>query len=158
MYLVVNELISTLDQSIHIKNVNQDYKYCLKMIKLWLLFYNYPTNDLKIEIFDENDSLLLSQTYTMAYLLAHSKSALQTQYCHGFIKFTFDSVLFLSSDKVYKIRLSEIGTHDSSKYVGWVMPYEDKIVTDDNTGLDERNNPMYIELYTYNDRKLERKS
>lgn len=144
MYLIIDELVTTLDQEINITKGSE-----VKYIRPYIYKHGSPSGSIKMSIRDDSGELD-SVTLTIAEIDANLSTP--GTYYHGFVRFTFDNVVKLPVG-TYTIRME--GTdgytfvNSSTAHIAWVQEFENRTNTLSESSSLLFDNPHSVQLWSY---------
>lgn len=141
--LVVEEFkVSPLVQEFQL-----DRKLIVVAIRPYLYCHNFPAGTFTLELLDENDSLINSQTFVSDSV--YEGISTTNPYAHAWLRVTFERPSPIPKGN-YKIKISTSGyTFSESSYLGWVKEHEDLKVPVKFIVSGDQNNPLSFEIWSY---------
>ncbi len=102
---------------------------CIPLVRLHLCKYLSPSGTYALDLLTSDDVKLTGVSMTLAQMQALGSAALQGNYYHGFVSFTFPRPPTLKPG-TYKLRLSvdNAYTYTPSEFIGWVKADTDRAI------------------------------
>lgn len=141
--LVIEELVTTLSQEF---TINSEKGILLKSIRPYLYVHNNPVGTFTVKL-KQGITELFSKNFQSSDL--YNALSTSNAYAHLFFNIEFDYPIHLI-ENTYKIELSSSGySFSEASYIAWIKEHENLKVPLSYSPLDDLNNPMSFELWSY---------
>lgn len=138
MQLIVEELVTSISQSITVGSGNIATKY----LRPYLYKHGTPAGSLYIEIQDENgEKIGVSETITIASITSASNT-----YFHGWVR--FETTIPLKSTETYNVVLKSTGyTYSASAFVGWCLGWDNAVADADYSPSGDIQKALNLQIF-----------